>query len=46
LGLIATPIGAVPVVQLLPEHVIGVSEPLLATEKGEIALPVAPEPET
>ena len=46
MGLIATPIGAVPVVQLLPEQLIGVSEPLLATEKGEIALPVAPEPET
>ena len=45
MGLIATPIGAAPVAQLAPQ-LIGVSEPLLPTEKGEIAFPVAPEPET
>jgi hypothetical protein len=44
-GVIATPIGAVPVLQLEPQ-LIGAGDPLELTENGETAFPVVPEPVT
>jgi hypothetical protein len=38
LGLTATPSGAAPVVQLLPEQVTGDSDPSAAIENGETLL--------
>jgi hypothetical protein len=40
LGVTATPYGLLPVLQLLPEQVIGVSAPPEPIEKAETVLPV------